>query len=109
MATKTQSKTQRNTQSKTQSKRNTDTTNENVDAAAERVRELNERIIESSKKAGNVYLDMYEKTLHSIADYQEKVGKQSDIDWVSTITNAQASFTRDVADAYTSSARSLLK
>jgi hypothetical protein len=109
MATKTQSKTQRNTQSKTQSKRNTDTTNENVDAAAERVRELNERIIESSKKAGNVYLDMYEKTLHSIADYQEKVGKQSDLDWVSTITNAQARFTRDVADAYTSSARTLLK
>jgi hypothetical protein len=94
---------------KTQTKRNSETTNENVDAAAERVRELNERIIESSKKAGNVYLDMYEKTFHSVADYQEKVGKQSDIDWVGTITTAQANFTRELADAYTSSARSLLK
>ena len=94
---------------KTQSKRNTDTANENVEAAAERVRELNERIIESSKKAGNVYLDMYEKTLHSIADYQEKVGKQSDVEWIGTITDAQARFTRDVAEAYTSSARSFLK
>ena len=94
---------------KTQSKRNADTTNENVDAAAERVRELNERIIESSKKAGNVYLDMYEKTLHSIADYQEKVGKQSDVEWLGTIANAQADFTRQLADAYTSSARSMLK
>ena len=52
---------------------------------------------------------MYEKTLHSIADYQEKVGEQSDVDWISTIANAQANFTRDLADAYTSSARTLLK
>ena len=94
---------------KTQSRRNAETTNENVEAAAERIRELNERIIESGKKAGNVYLDMYEKTLHSIADYQEKVGKQSDVDWINTIANAQANFTRELADAYTSSARSLLK
>ena len=94
---------------KTQTKRNTDTTNEHVDAAAERVRELNERIIESSKKAGNVYLDMYEKTLHSVADYQEKVGKQSYIDWIGTIATSQAIVTRELADAYTSSARSLLK
>jgi hypothetical protein len=97
------------TQGKAQSKRNADTANESVDAAAERVRELNERIIESSKKAGNVYLDMYEKTLHSIADYQEKVGKQSDVDWIKTVTDAQANFTRELTDAYTSSARTLLK
>ena len=37
------------------------------------------------------------------------IGKQSDAEWVSTIANAQADFTRQLADAYTSSARSLLK
>jgi hypothetical protein len=82
---------------------------QNVEAAAERIRDLNERIIESSKKAGNVYLDIYEKTLNSIADYQEKVGEKSQVDWVTTIANAQASFTRDLAGAYSSAARSLLK
>jgi len=97
------------TKNRQQTKRNTETANENIDAAAERIRELNERILESSKKAGSVYVDLYEKTLHSIADYQEKVGKQSDAEWVSTIANAQADFTRQLADAYTSSARSLLK
>ena len=97
------------TKSRQQTKRNTETANENIDAAAERIRDLNERILESSKKAGSVYVDMYEKTLHSIADYQEKVGKQSDLEWVSTIAKAQAGFTRDLADAYTSSARTLLK
>src|SRR3954465_1044276 len=67
--------------------------NDATDAAADRIRHLNERIIPSSKKAGNTYLDIYEKTLNSIADYQEKVGDQSQVDWVSTIANAQANFT----------------
>jgi hypothetical protein len=83
--------------------------NQGADAAADRIRDLNERIIESSKKAGNTYLDIYEKTLNSIADYQEKIGEQSQVDWVTTIANAQASFTRDLAGAYSSAARSLLK
>jgi hypothetical protein len=97
------------TATKTQTERNTATADANVEAAAERIRELNERIVESGKKAGKVYLDLYEKTLHSIADYQEKVGKESQMDWVTTIANAQANFTRELADAYTSSARQLLK
>jgi hypothetical protein len=95
--------------STTNSARNTRAAQDNVDAAAERIRDLNERIIESSKKAGNTYLDIYEKTLNSIADYQEKVGERSQVDWVTTIANAQASFTRDLAGAYTSAARSLIK
>ena len=84
-------------------------TTDNAEAAADRIREVNERIIESSKKAGNVYLDLYEKTLHSIANYQDKVGEQSQVDWVNTIATAQANYTRELASAYTSAARTLLK
>jgi hypothetical protein len=98
MATKTQ-----------KSNRTKSTANGNVEAAADRIREVNERIIESSKKAGNVYLDLYEKTLNSIADYQERAGEQSQIEWVSTVANAQADFTRELAKAYTSAGRSLIK
>ena len=94
---------------KTQSSRSKTTANDNVDAAAERIREANERIIESGKKAGGIYLDLYEKTLNSIADYQEKVGEQSRIEWVTTIANAQADFTRELATAYTSAARNFIK
>ena len=103
-------KTRRSTSnSRSTANGNTRAANDTTDAAADRIRDLNERIIESSKKAGNVYLDIYEKTLNSIADYQEKVGEQSQVDWVTTIANAQASFTRDLAGAYSSAARSLLK
>lgn len=84
-------------------------TDTNAEAAADRIREVNERIIDSSRKAGSVYLDLYEKTLHSIANYQDKVGEQSQVDWVTTIANAQANYTRELASAYTSAARTLLK
>ena len=93
----------------TQTKSKPNTAADNAEAAADRVREVNERIIESSKKAGHVYLDLYEKTLNSIADYQDKVGEQSQVEWVTTIANAQANFTRELATAYTSAARSVLK
>ena len=64
---------------------------------------------ESTKKAGNTYLDAYEKTVNSIADFQEKLGEQSRVDLVSRIASAQANLTRNVGTAYSSAARSLLK
>ena len=104
---RSRSRSQSNTSSSTNG--NAKTNGNTADAAADRIRDLNERIIESSKKAGSTYLDIYEKTLNSIADYQEKVGEQSQVDWVSTIANAQANFTRDLAGAYSAAARSLIK
>jgi hypothetical protein len=88
---------------------NTRAAQDNVEAAADRIRDLNERILESSKKAGNVYVDMYEKTLKTIADYQEKAGQQSQVDWVQTMASAQADFTRQLTDAFTSASRKALK
>ena len=79
------------------------------EAASERVRDLNERIISETKKAGNVTLDAYESALRTIADYTEQVGAASPIEWVSTIAQAQADFTRDLTTAYTKAARTLLK
>lgn len=84
-------------------------TQPDVEAAANRIRDLNERIIDSTKKAGGVYLDTYEKSLKSIADFQETVGGATGIEWVSAVANSQANFTRSIAEAYTSAAREVLK
>ena len=80
-----------------------------VNETTERIRELNEQIIGAAKKAGGAYLDAYEKALKSIADYQEQVAKQSDVEWVSTIVDAQARFTRELTKVYVSTGRELLK
>jgi hypothetical protein len=93
------------TETKTTNGSATDT----FEQAADRLRDLNERIIESSRKAGQSYLDAYEKTLTSIADFQDRIGKASQVEWISTLAHAQADFTRTWAEAYVAAARNVLK
>jgi hypothetical protein len=80
-----------------------------VEAAAERVRELNERIIDAGKSAGRGTLDLYESALKTVADSLERGPGSSDIEWLSQIATAQADFIRDLTTAWASAAREALK
>ncbi|MEA2228011.1 MAG: hypothetical protein QOD81_3322 [Solirubrobacteraceae bacterium] len=82
---------------------------EAVEETVERIRELNERILDAGKKTGGAYLDAYEKALQSIADYQEQIAQQTDVEWISTIVDAQARFTRELTKVFVSTGRDLLK
>ena len=84
-------------------------TSKDIDAAAERIRELNEQILDFGRKAGVQFLDAYESTLKTFAEYQDKVADQSQVEWVASFARAQANFTREVTRVYTSSARDFLK
>jgi hypothetical protein len=85
------------------------TTKTAADETTERIRDFNERVIDAGKKAGGAYLDAYEKAAQSLVDYQEQVARQTDVEWVSTIVDAQAKFTRELAKVYVSTGRQLLK
>jgi hypothetical protein len=78
-------------------------------AATERIRELNERILDYGRNAGLAYLEVYESTLKTFADYQEQVGGAVPVESLASIAKAQANFTRDVVTAYAQNARNLLK
>ena len=80
-----------------------------VEAAAERIRKLNERIIEAGKGAGEVTLTSYEKALKMIAGTLERGPGSSDVEWISNLATAQAKFIRDVTDAWTKAAREMIK
>jgi hypothetical protein len=80
-----------------------------LDAAAQRLRKLNERIIEAGKGAGETTLASYEKALKSIASTIERGPGSSDIEWISNLATAQAKFIRDVTTAWTSAARDMIK
>jgi hypothetical protein len=80
-----------------------------LEATAERVRKLNERIINASRSAGDATLTSYEKALKMIADSLEKGPGRSDVEWISNIATAQAKFIRDVTEAWTSAAREMMK
>ncbi|MDQ2797580.1 MAG: hypothetical protein M3Y06_10520, partial [Actinomycetota bacterium] len=72
-----------------------------AEEATKRIRDLNERLIESSKSAGIVSLDAYEKALQSLVDFEEKVATASQLDWVSAVATTHAKFISDVSASYT--------
>lgn len=75
----------------------------------DRIRDLNERIVENARKAGNTYLDAYESMLNTIVSYQEGLANATPVDWVQSVLEAQANFTREIGNLYASSARDALK
>ena len=76
-----------------------------VEATADRIRGINERIIDSSKRAGETSLRAYERLVESVADAQASAGSTA-AQWVSAFAEAQAAFTRELAGALPSAARS---
>jgi hypothetical protein len=80
-----------------------------AEAAVERIRELNEQILDFGRKAGVQFLEAYEANLKSFAEYQDKLADSSQIEWFASIARAQANFTREVSAAYAASAREILK
>jgi len=74
------------------------------EAAAQRVRDLNERILERARRGGTASLEAYEALLKSIADYQQRAGQRGG-DFVNLVARAQANFTRELAKAGPSAAK----
>jgi hypothetical protein len=85
------------------------TATKTTDAARDRIFQVNEQILETGRKAGLSLVDSYEKGWKSVADLQEKVGDETNIEWVSALTHAQARFTRELTDAYASTAKSVFR
>jgi ABC-2 type transport system ATP-binding protein len=80
-----------------------------LEAAAQRLRKLNERIIDAGRDAGETTLTNYEKALKTIASTLERGPGASDVEWVANLATAQAKFIRDVTTSWTAAARKMLK
>ena len=80
-----------------------------ADVVAQRLRKLNERIIEAGREAGETTLTNYEKALKAIASTLERGPGSSDVEWVANLATAQAKFIRDVTTSWTAAARKALK
>lgn len=84
-------------------------TNTPLDTVYEQATELNERFLTAARKAGNLYLDSYEKSVDRAVELERELAGVTQQEWLKTVIEAQADLTRDVADAYAKAARSLLK
>src|SRR3954465_9765700 len=74
------------------------------ESAADRGRELNERVIESSQQAGTGSLEAYARLLERVAEFQEQAGRRGS-EWLSAFGHAQATFTRELDEALPAAAR----
>ena len=79
------------------------------DNAAERIRGLNDKVLTAAKQTGTVTLDTYEQTLNSLLDFSQKAADSTQVEWISALAKAQASYINEVTNAYTKAARDLLK
>ena len=80
-----------------------------VQDATAQTQELAERWVATSKKAANEYLTLTEDAAKSVAGIQRQVAEQTDVEWLSSILEAQAKFTGDVTKVIVSTSRELLK
>ena len=86
----------------------------NIDAAqlealAERLRKLNEKIIEFGREAGESTLASYEKALKTIATGVQQSPAKDELEWISHLAASQAKFVREITDSWTKAARDRLK
>jgi hypothetical protein len=84
-------------------------TSPSIDAAFERATEASEQFAAATRKAGNLYLDSYEKAVDRAIELELKVAGATQQEWLKNLLEAQADFAREVTNSYTSTARTFLK
>ncbi len=80
-----------------------------IDTAFERATEASDQFVAATRKAGNLYLDSYEKAVDRAIELELKVAGATQQDWLKNLIEAQADFAREITSSYTSTARTLLK
>ena len=86
----------------------TNTAVPDFEAAAERARETNERVLETGRKISSTYLDGVENYVSELVQFERKVGEQSKVESVASLLSTHAQLTEDVAKASVSAARELI-
>ena len=73
------------------------------------VDETVQRWAEATRKAGNDYLDLYDKTVDQITEFEVKTAAATKLPLVTQLVDTHVTLTREVAGVYTTAARDLLK
>jgi hypothetical protein len=80
-----------------------------VEDAFDQLKELNEEFFASTRKAGNLYLDSYERAVDRAIDLELKLAGLTHQEWLKSVIEAQADITREITTSYATAARSFLK
>lgn len=79
------------------------------DAAFDQVKDLNEQVLVAARKAGNLYLDSYEKAVDRTIELELKAAGLTEQEWLKNLIESQVEIAREISESYTATARSMLK
>jgi hypothetical protein len=79
------------------------------DTAFEQVKDSSEQVWAAARKAGNLYLDSYEKAVDRTAEFQLKLAGLTQQEWLKSLIEAQIDASKELVGSYTATARSFLK
>jgi hypothetical protein len=79
-----------------------------LEAASERIREANDRLLAAGRKMTGAYLDGVERYVAGVTKAERKFGEQSQFEVFGQMLNAHAGFTEDVVKAGVTATRELI-
>ena len=79
------------------------------DTAFAQFKDSSEQFLSYARKAGNAYLDSYEKAVDRAIELELKVADMTQQEWLKSIIETQTDFAREVSSSYTTTARTFLK
>jgi hypothetical protein len=79
-----------------------------LEAVAQRVRDLSEQVTAQAKKNGLTFLEGYERVLKQMLDFEEQAAKGTGQDWAATMVATHANFVRETSEVFLGAVKSQL-
>jgi hypothetical protein len=80
-------------------------TNEQTEAAVERIKQLTETMVAAARTAGAGVLEAHEKALRGLADFKPREPARAAFEWVQALAEVHAKFIEEASSAYVTAAR----
>jgi hypothetical protein len=80
-----------------------------LEAVAQRVRDLSEQVMAQAKKNGLTFLEGYERVLKNMLDLEEQAAKGTGQDWATTLATTHANFVRETSEIFLGAMKDQLK
>jgi DNA-binding ferritin-like protein len=80
-----------------------------LDQTFDQVKQFNDQFAKAVRAAGTAYVDSYEKAIDQTIELELNIAEKANQEWLKNLIEAQAEVTRELANSYTTAARSLLK
>ena len=80
-----------------------------MEAVAQRVRDLSEQVVAQAKKNGLTFLEGYERVLKNMLDLEEQAAKGTAEDWATTLAATHANFVRETSEVFLGAVKDQLK